>query len=113
MKPVVREYTNDELLKEDVKKLQVQGVDAKDIYVLSHDDERTNRVANNADANTIGIKEMGLGTAASNLFNKKGDELRHKLSEVGLSKTEAEMYEEKLDQGKVLVIVTNNETVRL
>ncbi|MCY8231390.1 general stress protein [Priestia endophytica] len=108
MKPVVREYTNDELLKEDVKKLQVQG-----IYVLSHDDERTNRVANNADANTIGIKEMGLGTAASNLFNKKGDELRHKLSEVGLSKTEAEMYEEKLDQGKVLVIITNNETVRL
>ncbi|MBS2970919.1 general stress protein [Metabacillus sp. KIGAM252] len=112
MKPVVREYTNDETLKNDVLELKAQGVNPKDLYVLSHDDERTNRVAGNADANTIGLSEMGLGTAVGNMFSKKGDELRAKLQEVGFSEAEAEAYEEKLDQGKILLIVTDHERAK-
>lgn len=111
MKPVVREYTNDEDLKSDVLDLKNKGVDKNDIYVLSHDDERTNRVASKADANTIGISELGLGSAVGNIFSKKGDELRTKLEEVGFNAAEAERYEEKLDEGKVLLIVTDHERV--
>ena len=35
----------------------------KDIYVLTHEKERTDRIADNADVNTIGIKRRGLGQA--------------------------------------------------
>jgi uroporphyrinogen-III synthase len=111
MKPAVKEYTNDELLKNDVMELKSKGVDKHDIYILSHDDERTNRIANNAEANTIGISELGLGSAVGNIFSKKGDELRTKLEEVGFSSAEAEHYEEKLDEGKTLLLVTDHERV--
>ncbi len=56
MKPVVREYSNDETLQRDVEQLKSLGVAREDIYVLSHDDDRTERIAGNADANTIGLK---------------------------------------------------------
>ncbi|MCD7034743.1 general stress protein [Metabacillus sp. GX 13764] len=109
MKPFIREYVNDALLKQDVLELKGKGVAPEDIYVLSHDDERTNRVADDANANTIGISEMGIGEAVGNLFSKKGDELRSKLSEVGFTEDEASSYEEKLDEGKVLLIITDHE----
>lgn len=72
MKPVVRQYTNDEKLMKDVEELREIGVAREDIYVLSHDDDRTERLADNADANTIGAEETGLKNAVGNIFNKKG-----------------------------------------
>lgn len=71
MKPVVREYTNDEKLMKDVEELKQLGVAKEDVYVLSHDDDRTERLADNTDANTIGAKETGLKHAVGNVFNKK------------------------------------------
>ncbi|MBD1379729.1 general stress protein [Metabacillus arenae] len=109
MKPVVKEYQNEDLLKNDVNDLQARGVSPEDIYVLSHDDERTNRVADVSNASTIGLNEMGLDTAVGNLFMKKGDELRNKIQEVGFSSQEAEVYEEKLDEGKILLFVTDHQ----
>ncbi|MBN9654257.1 general stress protein [Halobacillus litoralis] len=107
MKPTVREYTNDERLMEDVKRLKDEGIDNKDIYILSHDDDRTDRIAKNVNANTIGLSEQDIKHVISNLFSKQGDELRTKLQEIGFSEQEAEEYEEDLDEGKVLLIVTN------
>ncbi|VEH76999.1 heat stress induced protein [Bacillus licheniformis] len=72
MKPVVRQYTNDEKLMKDVEELREIGVAREDIYVLSHDDDRTERLADNADANTIGAEETGIKNAVGNIFNKKG-----------------------------------------
>ncbi len=71
MKPVVREYTNDQKLMQDVKELQQLGVAKEDVYVLSHDDDRTDRLADNTDVNTIGAKETGIKHAVGNMFNKK------------------------------------------
>ncbi|MDG3044342.1 general stress protein [Bacillus sp. B6(2022)] len=71
MKPVVREYSNDETLQRDVEQLKQLGVAREDIYVLSHDDDRTERIASNTDANTIGPKEVGLKHAVGNIFSKK------------------------------------------
>lgn len=109
MKPFVKEYTNDEQLKADVKSLKDKGVKKEDVYILSHDDDRTNRVAGGAGANTIGLKEMDFGDAVGNLFNKKGDELRNKLQDIGFSKEEAASFEGDMDEGKVLLIVTNTD----
>ncbi len=111
-KPIVREYVNDEELKNDVKELQNRGLDKDDVYVISHDEDRTNRVAGNADANTVGVKEMGLDTAVGNIFNKKGDELRAKFKEMGLSQQEANQYEERLDEGRILMLVTDHDKVQ-
>lgn len=109
MEPFVKEYTNDEQLQYDVQKLNEKGVKKEDIYVLSHDDDRTKRFANTANANTIGLHEMNLESAVGNLFNKKGDELRNKLQEIGFS--EAENYGEDLDEGKILLMVINPNNV--
>ncbi|TDQ42222.1 general stress protein [Aureibacillus halotolerans] len=108
-KPYVREYTDDVKLVEDVKELQSRGVEARDVFILTHDDDRTERVAEKADANTIGLREQGLTEYTGNIFRKKGDELRSKMKEIGLSAQEAEMYEEKMDHGSLFVFVTDSE----
>lgn len=66
----------------------------------------TKRIADDTNTNTIGVKEQGLGTSIINFFLQKGDELRNQMEEMGLSKEEANLYEEKLDQGKILLLVT-------
>ncbi|MCP3031682.1 general stress protein [Halobacillus sp. A1] len=109
--PYIKEFTNDEKLMEDIKKLQNNGISSKEIYVLSHDDDRTNRIADNANANTIGLSEQDVKTFVGNIFNKQGDELRAKLQEIGFSEEDAHEYEEDMDEGKVLLIVTSNENV--
>ncbi|MEB9784304.1 general stress protein [Bacillus cereus] len=88
-----------------------KGIDQKDIYVLTHEKDRTDRIADNADVNTIGIKEEGLGTSIINVFQKTGDQLRNKMQELGLNEEEANFYEEKLDEGKILLFVKDLERV--
>jgi len=107
MKPVVQEFKDDTELMNTVKSLSAKGVSKDNLYVLSHDDDRTDRVADGADANKIGISEVGFGAYVSNIFSKKGDELRSQLMEMGFSEFEANNYEEKLDQGTILLINTN------
>ncbi|UJL47765.1 general stress protein [Virgibacillus sp. NKC19-16] len=111
MKPFIKGYFNDEHLKTDVSILKDKGIDKDDVYILSHDDDRTDRVAGGADANTIGLSEMDFKEAVGNMFNSKGDELRTKLEEMGFTQAEAENHEEEMDEGKIFLIVTNNENV--
>lgn len=107
MKPVVQEFKDDTELMNTVKSLSAKGVSKDDLYVLSHDDDRTDRVAEGAGANKVGINEVGFGTYVSNVFSKKGDELRAELMEMGFTQLEADAYEEKLDHGTILLINTN------
>ncbi|MCA1023741.1 general stress protein [Halobacillus litoralis] len=107
MIPLVREYTNDEQLKDMVEKLKNEGLDNEEIYILSHDDDRTERISKSVYANTIGASEQDAKSVLTNIFSKKGDELRTKMQEIGFSKEEAGQYEEDLDEGKVLLIITN------
>ncbi|KMK76249.1 general stress protein [Alkalihalobacillus pseudalcaliphilus] len=109
MKPTHKEFTNDEEVITVVNQLKTQNISEDDIYVITHDDDRTNRVADQADANKVSVSETGLGTSIKNVFRKKGDELRAKFEELGYSSVEAEALEERLDQGKIIVIVTNQE----
>ncbi|MCA0981510.1 general stress protein [Exiguobacterium aestuarii] len=105
MSVLYKEFTNDEEVVTAVQSMKSNGVDESNIYVITHDDDRSKRVADNADANTVSASDIGLGTAAKNVFRKKGDELRAEFQELGFTKEESERLEEKLDQGKVLVVV--------
>ncbi|TFD92857.1 MULTISPECIES: general stress protein [Jeotgalibacillus] len=100
-----KEFTNDEEVVNAVSSIKAKGVNEDTIYVITHDDDRTNRIADNADANTVGAAETGFGTAAKNVFRKDGDKLRSQFQELGFTEAEAETMEEKLDEGKVFVVV--------
>ncbi|HDR7437392.1 TPA: general stress protein [Bacillus anthracis] len=105
-KPVVHEYQNEQEVVMKVKELELQGIRQDDIYVLAHEKHLTKKIVDDTNTNTIGVKEQGLGTSIINFFSKKGDELRNQMEEMGLSKEEANLYEEKLDQGRILLLVT-------
>ncbi|PFF02497.1 general stress protein [Bacillus thuringiensis] len=106
-KTVVYEYQNEQEVVMKVKELELKGIHQDDIYVLTHEKHLTKKIADDTNTNTIGVKEQGLGTSIINFFSKKGDELRNQMEEMGLSKEEANLYEEKLDQGRILLLVTD------
>src|SRR5690625_479977 len=108
MKPLVKEFQDDQALMKEVNMQVAKGIQRENLYVISHDDDRTDRVANKVDANTIGINEEGFATAMENIFRKKGDELRAKLEELGFNLVESEVLEEKLDHGKILLLIKDN-----
>ena len=105
MKPIVKEFQDDLELVAEVKLQAEKGVPKENLYVISHDDDRTKRIADKVNANEIGVKEEGLKVAIENMFNKKGDELRNKFEEVGFSQDEAAALEEKLDHGKIFLLI--------
>lgn len=105
MKPTYKEFQNDEQVVGAVQELKAQGVHENDIFVITHDEDRTKRVADNADANTVGVGDVGLDTYVKNVFRSKGDELRAQFEELGFTSGEAEQLEEKLDHGKVILVV--------
>ncbi len=105
MEPIVREFMNETELIHEVSQLSAQGIDKDNVYVLSHDADRTHRIVEEAEANEIGLKEMGLSKTIEQVFRPEGDQLRMKMEEIGLTEQEAEHYERKLDEGKILLIV--------
>ncbi|RHW40043.1 general stress protein [Lysinibacillus yapensis] len=87
--------------------LFTRGVANDEVFVLAHDNGVTDEVADSSKAEKIGVGETGVGTAVKNLFQGKGDKLRSKMEEIGLSSVEAEVYEKKLDEGKILLFSKN------
>ena len=110
-KPIVHEFNSQQELIAAASDLKAKGIHEDDLYVLSHERDDTRDLADNADVNTIGLKEEGLGTAIKNVFESRGDELRKKMTEIGLSDVEADQYEKKLDMGKILLIVQDGDRV--
>ncbi|MGP4071745.1 general stress protein [Piscibacillus sp. B03] len=94
----IKDYKNDQNLENDIKKLLGNGVDQEDIYVLAHDDDHTEDLAHKTRTHSIELSQ-------NEGFDKKGDELRAKLEEVGVTEEAADQYEAMLDQGKILLIV--------
>jgi len=104
METKVRLAANEEQALREVKNLQAEGFNLDEIYVMTHDNDRTEGVAEMTNTNEVGVAEEGLMTAAANLFRSKGDKLRAKMESLGLSSSEADTYEKELDRGKILVI---------
>ncbi|RFU62382.1 general stress protein [Peribacillus glennii] len=95
--------------KEKIDHLMSSGFDQNDIYLFAHDKDRSEHLTENTDTGEVGLKEQGLLDAMGNMFKSRGDELRSKMSSLGLTDSEAEQYEKELDNGKV-VLVASNET---
>jgi hypothetical protein len=87
-----------------VSDLHRQGFTEKEIFVLAHDREKTDRLADVTDANKVGMSEEGMFDTVANLFRTRGDALRNKIESMGFNEHEATMYESELDRGKVLVM---------
>lgn len=100
----VRTVNNVVEVQEQVYRFQAEGYTRDRIYVLTHDKGRTKRIAENTDAEKIGIAEEGLGTAIANIFRSNGDELRAKMRSLGISEQDAERLEQEMDHDKILVI---------
>ncbi|MBP3966851.1 general stress protein [Paenibacillus lignilyticus] len=88
----------------EVNRFRGEGYDANNIFVLTHDKDRTARIAENTDAEQIGVSDEGVGTAIANVFRSTGDELRAKMRSLGISKQYAEHLEREMDEDKILVI---------
>ncbi|MBT2292491.1 general stress protein [Paenibacillus albidus] len=91
---------------EEVNRLRGTGYTKEDIYVISHNQEREDRIVDAADTNEVGMHEEGLFGSIANLFRSRGDELRSKIVSLGFTEAEADFYEKELDMGKVLVIAS-------
>jgi len=91
-------------VQEQIYRFQREGYLKDQIYVLTHDKDRTDRIAQNTDASKIGMAEEGLGTAIANIFRSTGDELRAKMRSLGISPYDAERLEMEMDKDKILVI---------
>jgi predicted deacylase len=87
-----------------VNDLHRQGYTEKEIYVLAHERDRTEHLADATDANKVGLAEEGMFETIANLFRTRGDALRNKIESMGFDQHEASIYESELDNGKVLVM---------
>ncbi|HEY0828819.1 MAG TPA: general stress protein, partial [Bacilli bacterium] len=90
-----------------IEELERQGYLEENIYVLTHDKERTAQVTEQTDGHKIGVAEEGIITATTNLFRSTGDELRAKLRAMGVSKERAEQLEAEMDQGRIVILASN------
>jgi hypothetical protein len=89
---------------ETIKKLEVQGFSKDDIYLFAHDTTRSKHLTDNTNTNNIGLKEEGLFDKMANAFRSRGDELRTRMTSLGVTPDEANRLEEELDEGKVVII---------
>ncbi|MFQ3852656.1 general stress protein [Staphylococcus sp. 2S1] len=103
MTPIVKAYSNDEDIEININTLKDQKINAKDIYVLSHDADHTARIVKNTEVSGIDYNRSNVGEKEP----KQGDQLRDKLQILGVSESDAQDYEELMDQGNVLLIVTD------
>lgn len=108
---IVRECDSAIEVLNEIKAFEFSGVQPDQMYVLAHEQDQTNEMADQFGINTIGLKEEGVGTALKNLFEGRGDALRSKMQEMGLTKEEADVYEMKLDHGKILLFVENRGSI--
>ena len=111
VKPIVHEFNSQQELIAAASDLKAKGIHEDNLYVLSHEKDDTRDRADNAEITTLGLNEEGSGPALSNVSESRGDELRKKMTEMGLSDVEADQYEKRLDMGKILLIVKDEDKV--
>ncbi|RHW40250.1 general stress protein [Neobacillus notoginsengisoli] len=81
-----------------------EGYAKDEVYLFAHDKERTEDLAEALDAGEVGLKEQGLIDTVTNVFKKRGDELRAQFEALGLTADEAERYEKELDKGRLVLV---------
>jgi hypothetical protein len=89
---------------EAVQEFARQGYVKETIFILAHDDRRTEELAEATHTSEIGTIDEGILTAIANLFRSQGDGLRAKMRSMGIREQEAKHFESELDKGRILLI---------
>ncbi|MEH7334254.1 general stress protein [Neobacillus drentensis] len=92
--------------RKEIEQFIMDGYTKDEIYLLAHDQHRSEDLTDQLDISSIGVAEEGVLDSLANVFRTRGDELRSKLESLGLSTNEAERFEEELDHGKVVVVAS-------
>jgi hypothetical protein len=92
--------------KSEIEKLESQGYDDDNIYLFAHDPNRQHDIAEALDTEDTGSGFLG---KLKNFTTSRGDQLRADMQSVGLTKEEADHYEEELDKGKLVIIANKND----
>ncbi|MEB7672627.1 general stress protein [Staphylococcus equorum] len=103
MPPVVKPYTNDSALVADVKALKDRGIGSQDIYVLSNDKNRTAEVTEQIKVTAVDYNEVDIDED----FDSKSEELKEKLSILGVPSSDAETCDADMKEDKIILIVTD------
>ncbi|HEY9581492.1 MAG TPA: general stress protein [Savagea sp.] len=93
--------------KEVIDELVKEGTPHDQIYVFSHEEDLEEKMAEYFGTEEVGVKEEGVVNKIKNIFSKRGDELRSQFQSLGLSEVSAAEAEEVLDDGRLVVVVTN------
>jgi Heat induced stress protein YflT len=92
--------------KREIAHFMMEGFTKDEIYLLAHDENRSEHLTDALDISAIGVGEQGVFGSIANVFRSRGDELRAKLESLGLSAAAAERCEEQMDHGKVVVVAS-------
>ncbi|MFJ5759346.1 general stress protein [Neobacillus sp. NPDC093182] len=92
--------------KREIAHFMMEGFTKDEIYLLAHDENRSEHLTDALDISAIGVGEQGVFESIANVFRSRGDELRAKLESLGLSAAAAERCEEQMDNGKVVVVAS-------
>lgn len=108
MPPVVKPYTNDSALVADVKALKDRGIGSQDIYVLSNDKNRTAEVTEQIKVTAVDYNEVDYNEVdIDEDFDSKAEELKEKLSILGVPSSDAETCDADMKEDKIILIVTD------
>lgn len=100
MKPTVKAFHDDIGLLNEVNKLTSDGVSKDRLYIIGHDDDRTDCVVGDTDAQPDDVSDL-----VAERYNGKGEELRALLQSFGLDSDESGDLQEKLDGGELLLLI--------
>ncbi|QGQ94876.1 general stress protein [Paenibacillus psychroresistens] len=93
-----------------IQTLENEGIAKENIFVLTHNEKRTEYISKHTDGNQISVAEEGIFTAIANFFRSEGDGLRAKLRAMGVSPEHAEILESDMDLGKIVVLAWSGKT---
>lgn len=101
MKPTVKVFQDDIGLLNELKKQSSKGVPKDNLYVVAHDDQRTDCIVGDADA-----RLKNIGDLVGECDNETGDEFQTIFRRLGFDPDEVRDLEAKLDNGKILLLIT-------
>lgn len=112
MKPIVKEFSEEKPLREEITRLSELGIMRKDLYVMSRDEDSAKEAAKKTDSRHMHLKEDSLGSQVVNLLRQKDKVIHHRFKELGFSQSEAEQFEKKLAEGKLLLMIGDHKDPR-
>ncbi len=87
-----------------IEKLEGEGCNRDHIYLFAHDTARSKHLTENTDTRPIGLKEEGIFDKMANVFRSRGENLRERMTSLGVSQEKANELERELDEGRVVIV---------